>query len=107
MIYPFLPERMKIGNFEEIVANLCDKEENIIHIRNLKQALNHGLVLKKVHRIIKFNEKTWLKTCIVTNIKPRKNAKNDFEKYFFKVKNNAVFGENYGKCGKSVEISSL
>ena len=98
---------MKIGNFEEIVANLCDKEENIIHIRNLKQALNHGLVLKKVHRIIKFNEKTWLKTYIVTNIELRKNAKNDFEKDFFKVKNNEVFGENYRKCGKSVEISSL
>ena len=98
---------MKIGNFEEIVANLCDKEENIIHTRNLKQALNHGLVLKKVHIIIKFNEKTWLKTCIVTNIEPRKNAKNDFEKDFFKVKNNVVFEENYRKCGKSVEISSL
>ena len=98
---------MKIGNFEETVANLCDKEENIIHIRNLKQALNHGLVLKKVHRIIKFNEKTWLKKYIVTNIELRKNAKNDFEKDFFKVKNNAVFGKNYRKCGKSVEISSL
>ena len=82
---------MKIGNFEEIVANLCDKEENIIHIRNLKQALNHGLVLKKVHRIIKFNEKTWLKTCIVTKIEPRKKCKKWFWKRFFQGKEQCSF----------------
>ena len=53
---PFLPERMKIGKFEKHLANFCDKTEYVIHIRNLKQALNHELVLKKVHRLIKFNQ---------------------------------------------------
>ena len=53
---PFLPERMKIEKVEKLVANLHDKTEYVIHIRNLKQALNHGLVLKKVHRVIKFNQ---------------------------------------------------
>ena len=52
---PFLPERMKIEKVEKLVANLHDKTEYVIHIRNLKLALNHGLVLKKAHRVIKFN----------------------------------------------------
>ena len=47
---------MKIGNVEKLVTNLHDKTEYIIHIKNLKQALNYGLVLKKVHRVIKFNQ---------------------------------------------------
>ena len=53
---PFLPERMKIEKVEKLVANLHDKTEYVIHIRNLKQALNHGLVLKKVRKVIKFNQ---------------------------------------------------
>ena len=53
---PFLHETMKIEKVEKLVANLHDKTEYVIHIRNLKQALHHGLVLKKVHRVIKFNQ---------------------------------------------------
>ena len=64
---PFLPERMKIKKVEELVANLHDKIEYVIHIRNLKQALNHGLVLKKFHRVIKFNQNAWLKPYIDMN----------------------------------------
>ena len=44
---PFLPERMKLGKIEKLVTNLHDKSEYVIHIRNLKQALNHGLSLRK------------------------------------------------------------
>ena len=51
----FLPERIIIGKVEKLVTNLHDKTEYIIHIRNLNQALNHGLILEKVHRVIKFN----------------------------------------------------
>ena len=79
---PFLLERMKIEKVEKLVANLHDKTEYVIHIRNLKQALNHGLVLKKVHRVIKFNQNAWLKPYIDMNTDLRKNTKNDFEKVF-------------------------
>ena len=73
---------MKTEKVEKLVANLHDKNENVKHIRNLKQALNHGLVLKKVHRVIKFNQKAWLKPYIDMNIKLRQKAENNFEKNF-------------------------
>ena len=89
----FLTERMNIEKVEKLVANLHDKNEYVIHIRNLKQALNHGLVLKKAHRVIKFHQKAWLKSYIETNTELRKKAKSDFEKDFFKLMNNSVFGK--------------
>ena len=61
---PFLPERMKIEKVEKLVANLHDKTEYVINIRILKQALNHRLVLKKVHRVMKFNQNARLKPYI-------------------------------------------
>ena len=72
---PFLLERMKIEKVEKLVANLHDKAEYIIHITNLKQALNHGLVLKKVQRVIKFNQNAWLKHYVDVNTDLRKKAK--------------------------------
>ena len=80
---PILPERMKIGKIEKLTANLHDKTEYIIPIRNLKQVLNHRLVVKKVHEMIKFNQNAWLKPYIDMNTDPRKRAKNDFEKEDF------------------------
>ena len=58
---PFLPEKMKINKFPKLVCNLNDKENYSIHIVALKQALNHGLVLKKVHSVISFRQEAWLK----------------------------------------------
>ena len=55
---PFLPERMKTENVRNFVANLHDKTEYVIHIRNLNKALIHGLILRKVHRAISFNQNT-------------------------------------------------
>ena len=60
---------MKIENVGKFVANSYDKTEYVIHIINLKQSLNHGLGLKKVHRVIKFNQNVWLKPYIDTNTK--------------------------------------
>ena len=88
---PFLPERMKIEKVEKLVSNLYDKNEYVIHRRNLNQALNHGLILKKVQRVIKFNQNAWLKPYIDMNTKLTRKAKNNFEKDFFKLVNNAVF----------------
>ena len=74
---------MNIKKVVKLVANLHDKTEYVIHIKSLKQALDHGLVLKKLHRIIKFNQNIWLKPYIDMNTDLRKKAKNDFEKDFF------------------------
>ena len=73
----FLHERIKIEKFERLAANLHDKKEDVTHITNLKQALNHRLVLEKVHRIIKFNQNAWLKPNIGMNTELREKAKTD------------------------------
>ena len=66
---------MKIKKVKKLVANFHDKTEYVIHIRNLKQSLNHGLVLKKVHRRIKFNQNAWLKPYIDMNTDLREKNK--------------------------------
>ena len=68
------------------------KKNIVTYIRNLKQALNHGLVLKKVHRLIMFNQKAYLKPYIDMNTELRKKSKNDCDKSLFKLMNNAIFG---------------
>ena len=73
-------------------------------MRNLKQALNHWLVLKKTCRIIKFNQYAWLKLYIVMNTKLRQKPKNDFDKDFFKLMNNAVFKKDMENVRKHRNI---
>ena len=90
---PFLPETKKVEKVEKIICSIEDKEKYVIHIGALKQALNHGLVLRKVHRIIQFKQKAWLKSYIDMNTELRKKAQNEFEKNFFKLMNNSVFGK--------------
>ena len=84
---------MKIDKCKKLVCNLRNKKKYAVHIKSLKQALNHGLKLKKVHRIIEFNQEAWLKPYIDMNTELRKVAKDDFEKDLFKLMNNAVFGK--------------
>ena len=72
---PFLPERMKTDKYNKLVSNLYDKENYVVHIRSLKQALNQGLILKKVHRVIQFNQEAWLKPYIDMNTELRKQPK--------------------------------
>ena len=95
---------MKIEKVEKLVANLHDKTEYVIHIRNLKQALNHRLILKKVHRVTKCNQNAWLKPYIDMNTGLRKKANNYFEKDFFKLMNNAVFEKTIENVRKNRDI---
>ena len=70
---------------KKLICNLSNKKKYVIHVNSLKQALNHGLKLKKIHRVIEFNQKVWLKPCVDMNTELRKAAKNDFEKDLFKL----------------------
>ena len=101
---PFLPERMSINNTKKLVCNLNDKKNDIVHINVLKQALDHGLKLKKVHRVIEFEQEAWLKEHIDVNTDLRAKATNDFEKDFFKLMNNAVFGKTMENVRKHRNI---
>ena len=100
----FLPERMVTNNTKKLVCNLNNKKNYIVHINVLKQALDHGLKLKKVHRIIEFEQEAWLKEYIDVNTELRKKATNDFEKDFFKLMNNAVFGKTMENVRKHRDI---
>ena len=84
---------MEINMYKKLVCNLFNKKKYVIHVNSLKQALNYGLKFKKIHRIIEFNQKEWLKTYIDMNTELRKEAKNDFEKDLFELMNNSVFGK--------------
>ena len=101
---PFLPERMVINNTKKLVCNLNDKKNYIVHINVLKQALDLGLKLRKVHRVIEFDQEAWLKEYIGVNTELRKKATNDFEKDFFKLMNNAVFGKTMENVRKHRDI---
>ena len=79
---PFLAERKKIEKFKKLICSIHDKENYVEHIRAFKQELNHGLILKKVHKVIQFNQELWLRAYTVMNTKLRTDKKNDFEKDF-------------------------
>ena len=69
---PFLPDGRKLGKVEKLIFSIENKEKYVMHIRALQQALNHGLVLRNVHRVIKFNQEAWLKPYIDMNTKLRR-----------------------------------
>ena len=95
---------MEVNKCKKLVCNLFNKKKNVAHINTLKQALNHGLKLEKIHRVNEFNQEAWLKPYIDMNTELRKVAKNDFEKDLFKLMNNSVFGKTMENIRKHRDI---
>ena len=101
---PFMCERMEINGVEKLVPNLRVKKSYVIHIQALNQALQHGLRLDRIHQAIEFDQSLWLKTYIDFNTQLRTAATNDFEKDFFKLMNNSVFGKTMENIRKHRNI---
>ena len=102
--YPLAPEQIVVNKVSKLIPNLGDKKKYILHYENLKQYLKLGLKLTHIHRGIKFNESPWLEKYISLNTKLRTEAKNEFDKNFFKLMNNSVFGKTMENIRNRVDI---
>ena len=101
---PFMCEKIRVNGVEKLVPNLHDKKKYVIHVKALKQALDHGLVLEKIHRVIQFRQSAWMKEYIDFNTRLRMVAKNDFEKDFYRLMNNLVFRKTMENIRKHRDI---
>ena len=102
--YPLAPDRIKLDKVEKLVSPFLPKKNYVVHYRNLKQYLEMGLILKKVHRGIKFYQSPWMEPYIRKNTELRKEVKNAFEKDFFKLMNNSVFGKTIENIRKRQNV---
>ncbi|GET55431.1 uncharacterized protein LOC111108966 [Rhizophagus irregularis DAOM 181602=DAOM 197198] len=90
---------------DKLIPNLFDKNEYVVHYRNLQYYVSQSLVIKKVYEAIKFEQAPWMKPYIEFNPAERAKAKNDFEKDFYKLMNNSVFGKTMENLRKRVHVS--
>ena len=103
--YPLAPERIMCKTkVEKLIPNLRNKEKYVIHYKNLNQYLGLGLKLSCIYRGIKFEESEWLKPYIDMNTKLRTKANNNFEKDFYKLGNNSIFGKTMENIRNRVDI---
>ena len=102
--YPLAPEKITIGKVEKLVPNLSDKKNYVLHHENLKFYLKHGLKLNKIHRGITFEEKDFMKSYIDLNTDMRTKGTTDFEKDFYKLMNNSVFGKTMENVRNRVNV---
>ena len=102
--YPLAPERIKTDKVDKLIWSFLPKKNYVLHYKNLKQYLEEGMILKKVHRGLKFYQSPWMEPYIRKNTDLRKEAKNAFEKDFFKLMNNSVFGKTIENIRKRQNV---
>ncbi|KAL4092502.1 hypothetical protein QTP88_027003 [Uroleucon formosanum] len=103
---PFLPQNSvpRGTKVRKLMATFEDKKNYIVHYQSLQQAIANGLIVEKVHRVLEFSQSPWLAQYINLNTEMRQKAKNDFEKDFFKLMNNAVFGKTMESVRKRIKM---
>ena len=102
--YPLAPEKITVGKVEKLVPNLNDKKNYVLHCENLKLYMRKGLKLTKIHRGVIFEESAFMKPYIDLNTDMRTKGTTDFEKDFYKLMNNSVFGKTMENVRNRVNV---